>query len=117
MDSQIDPMTIPMAPPRIRPAAAPGSARRLRGWGVALLLSLAAVACSPGTGAGGKGTTASTSSDAAAAAATPEPATAQLSGTVTAQSPFTAAQVYAWNRDRNMLYMVFTGGTTGPMEG
>jgi streptogramin lyase len=37
-----------------------------------------------------------------------EPATARLAGTVTAPEPFTAAQVYAWNRDRNMLYMVFT---------
>jgi streptogramin lyase len=38
----------------------------------------------------------------------PEPKTAKISGSVTAQAPFRAAQVYAWNRDRSMLYMVFT---------
>jgi streptogramin lyase len=34
--------------------------------------------------------------------------TASLSGSVTAATPFTAAQVYARNIDKNMLYMVFT---------
>jgi virginiamycin B lyase len=36
------------------------------------------------------------------------PGTARLSGRVTADAPFTAAQVYALNRDRSMLYMVYT---------
>ena len=36
--------------------------------------------------------------------------TAVLWGTVTAEVPFTAAQVYARNLDENMLYTVFTGG-------
>lgn len=34
--------------------------------------------------------------------------TASLSGSVKADKPFTAAQVYARNIDKNMLYMVFT---------
>lgn len=37
------------------------------------------------------------------------PGTAGVSGAVTAEQPFTAAQVYAWNRDRNILYMVYSG--------
>ena len=36
------------------------------------------------------------------------PGTATLTGTVSAETPFTAAQVYAKNLDRNMLYTVFT---------
>ena len=36
------------------------------------------------------------------------PGTARLSGRVTADAPFRAAQVYALNRDRSMLYMVYT---------
>jgi len=36
------------------------------------------------------------------------PGTASLSGSVTAATPFTAAQVYARNIDKNMLYMVYT---------
>ena len=36
------------------------------------------------------------------------PGTAVLSGTVTADTPFTPAQVYAKNLDRNMLYTVYT---------
>ena len=36
------------------------------------------------------------------------PGTSTLSGTVSAETPFTAAQVYARNLDRNMLYTVFT---------
>ena len=38
------------------------------------------------------------------------PGTASLSGTVTASEPFTAAQVYARNVDRDMVYMVYTNG-------
>ena len=34
--------------------------------------------------------------------------TSTLSGTVTAETPFVAAQVYARNLDKNMLYTVFT---------
>ena len=34
--------------------------------------------------------------------------TSTLTGTVSAETPFTAAQVYARNLDRNMLYTVFT---------
>jgi streptogramin lyase len=34
--------------------------------------------------------------------------TASLSGSVTAERPFTAAQVYARNMDKSMLYMVYT---------
>ena len=36
------------------------------------------------------------------------PGTSTLTGTVSADTPFTAAQVYAKNLDRNMLYTVFT---------
>lgn len=36
------------------------------------------------------------------------PGTASLSGSVKAEKPFTAAQVYARNMDKNMLYMVYT---------
>ena len=36
------------------------------------------------------------------------PGTAIISGTVTAEDPFTAAQVYALNHDKRMLYMVYT---------
>ena len=38
------------------------------------------------------------------------PGTATLSGTVTAAQEFTAAQVYARNLDRDMVYMVYTNG-------
>ena len=38
------------------------------------------------------------------------PGTATLSGTVSAPGPFTAAQVYARNLDRDMVYMVYTHG-------
>ena len=38
------------------------------------------------------------------------PGTATLSGTVTASEPFTAAQVYARNLDRDMVYQVYTNG-------
>ena len=38
------------------------------------------------------------------------PGTATLSGTVTASEPFTAAQVYARNVDRGVVYMVYTNG-------
>ncbi|MCY3845378.1 MAG: carboxypeptidase regulatory-like domain-containing protein, partial [Acidobacteria bacterium] len=38
------------------------------------------------------------------------PGTATLSGTVTASQEFTAAQVYARNLDRDMVYMVYTNG-------
>lgn len=34
--------------------------------------------------------------------------TASLSGEITAEEPFSAAQVYARNMDKNMLYMVYT---------
>jgi len=34
--------------------------------------------------------------------------TATLSGTISAESPFTAAQVYARNHDKSMLYMVYS---------
>ena len=36
------------------------------------------------------------------------PGTATLTGTVSAETPFAAAQVYAKNLDRNMLYTVYT---------
>ena len=36
--------------------------------------------------------------------------TGKLSGSVTAPRPFTAAQVYATNVDKNILYMVYTSG-------
>ena len=38
------------------------------------------------------------------------PGTATLSGTVTASQEFTAAQVYARNLDRDMVYQVYTSG-------
>src|SRR5262245_61486501 len=38
------------------------------------------------------------------------PGTGTLSGMVTAARPFRAAQVHLKNRDRNMLYVVFTRG-------
>ncbi|MCE2515960.1 MAG: carboxypeptidase regulatory-like domain-containing protein, partial [Acidobacteria bacterium] len=38
------------------------------------------------------------------------PGTATLSGTVTASQEFTAAQVYARNLDRDMVYQVYTNG-------
>jgi virginiamycin B lyase len=38
------------------------------------------------------------------------PGTGSLSGTVEASKPFKAAQVYAKNIDKNMLYMVYTAG-------
>ena len=38
------------------------------------------------------------------------PGTATLSGAVTASQEFTAAQVYARNLDRDMVYMVYTNG-------
>lgn len=38
------------------------------------------------------------------------PGTATLSGTVSASEEFTAAQVYARNLDRDMVYMVYTNG-------
>ena len=34
--------------------------------------------------------------------------TVGVSGMVTSPAPFTAAKVYAWNRDKNILYMVYT---------
>ncbi|MEZ5512296.1 MAG: hypothetical protein R3F58_00300 [Steroidobacteraceae bacterium] len=34
--------------------------------------------------------------------------TASVSGMVSSPQAFTAAQVYAWNRDKNILYMVYT---------
>ena len=33
-----------------------------------------------------------------------------LTGTVTAHKEFKAAQVYAWNVERNVMYMVYTSG-------
>ncbi len=60
-----------------------------------LLVSLLSIA-----GSGGKITTAS--------AAEAIAGTASLSGSITAENPFTAAQVYARNMDKNMLYMVYT---------
>ena len=86
MDSKIDQTRIAVGP----------SLRALRSYAVVLLGCFIAVACSSGGNSG------------SSPAAVPEPDTAQLSGTVKAEGPFTAAQVYAWNRDRNMLYMVFT---------
>ncbi len=86
MDSKIDQTRIATGP----------SLRTLRSCAVVLLGCFMAVACSSGGSSG------------SSPAAVPEPDTAQLSGTVKAEGPFTAAQVYAWNRDRNMLYMVFT---------
>ena len=38
------------------------------------------------------------------------PGTATLTGTVTAPSAFQAARVYARNTDKNIIYMVYTGG-------
>lgn len=38
------------------------------------------------------------------------PGTATLSGTVTASEPFTAAQVYVRNLDKDVVYMVYTNG-------
>ena len=86
MDSKIDQTRIAVGP----------SLRALRSYAVVRLGCFRAVACSSGGNSG------------SSPAAVPEPDTAQLSGTVKAEGPFTAAQVYAWNRDRNMLYMVFT---------
>ena len=86
MDSKIEQTRIAVGP----------SLRALRSCAVVLLGCFMAVACSSGGNSG------------SSPAAVPEPDTAQLSGTVKAEGPFTAAQVYAWNRDRNMLYMVFT---------
>ena len=86
MDSKIEQTRIAVGP----------SLRALRSYAVVLLGCFMAVACSSGGNSG------------SSPAAVPEPDTAQLSGTVKAEGPFTAAQVYAWNRDRNMLYMVFT---------
>lgn len=86
MDSKIDQTRIAVGP----------SLRTLRSFAVVLLGCFMAVACSSGGSSG------------SSPVAVPEPDTAQLSGTVKAEGPFTAAQVYAWNRDRNMLYMVFT---------
>jgi virginiamycin B lyase len=71
-------------------------------FALALGASLAIAACSQGTAP------AAGPAKGAAPDASPEPPTAQLSGTVTAAEPFTAAQVYAWNRDKNVLYMVYT---------
>ena len=38
------------------------------------------------------------------------PGTGSLAGTVTAAAPFRAAQVYARNAEKNLLYMVYTSG-------
>jgi virginiamycin B lyase len=40
----------------------------------------------------------------------PLPVTATLSGTIKASKPFQAAQVYAMNADRNILFMVYSSG-------
>lgn len=80
-------------------------------WRIVLVVSLAAALLG-----GCKGPSTATSSGADGEANSPEPVTAELAGKVTAGAPFKAAQVYAWNRDRNMIYMVFTreGRYTAP---